>query len=231
MGGIGGQIEGLDADKSCFAMGQSAGGVHEVLPAGEIVARLMAEAHTAISRLSRLDALAPLPRDRRRSEAQRAFPDRGPMRPAPCGPARRTPRPPPDATAPNPLQRQAVIDPRLCAGRGARPASGLRRAGGQYLARPDEPPPPGRETGRRLPPTADGELQRGLHGPPRRVPHLHSQDRRDGTDRRRAGKNLVPSSRVRRIALTHRRGSWTLATSGWSSAKRRLGRAVCFSAS
>ncbi len=61
MGGIGGQIEGLDSDKSCFAMGQSAGGVHEVLPAGEIVARIMAEAHAAIGRLVRLDAESPAP--------------------------------------------------------------------------------------------------------------------------------------------------------------------------
>jgi enoyl-[acyl-carrier protein] reductase II len=59
MGGIGGQLEGLDADKSCFAMGQSAGGVHEVLPAGEIVARIMAEAHAAIGRLKALDAQSP----------------------------------------------------------------------------------------------------------------------------------------------------------------------------
>jgi enoyl-[acyl-carrier protein] reductase II len=59
MGGIGGQIEGLDPDKSCFAMGQSAGGVHEVLPASEIVARIMAEAHAAIGRLARLDAESP----------------------------------------------------------------------------------------------------------------------------------------------------------------------------
>jgi len=59
MGGIGGQVEGLDPDKSCFAMGQSAGGVHEVLPAAEIVARIMAEAHAAIARLGRLDAASP----------------------------------------------------------------------------------------------------------------------------------------------------------------------------
>ncbi|MCI3134686.1 NAD(P)H-dependent flavin oxidoreductase [Phenylobacterium aquaticum] len=56
MGGIGGQIEGLDADKSCFAMGQSAGGVHDVLPAGEIVARIMAEAETAIDKVAKLRA-------------------------------------------------------------------------------------------------------------------------------------------------------------------------------
>ena len=52
MGGIGGQIEGLDADKSCFAMGQSAGGVRDVLPAAEIVARILAEAEAAIDRVS-----------------------------------------------------------------------------------------------------------------------------------------------------------------------------------
>jgi len=56
MGGIGGQIDGLDPDKSCFAMGQSAGGVHDVLPAAEIVARIMAEADAAIARLETLRA-------------------------------------------------------------------------------------------------------------------------------------------------------------------------------
>jgi enoyl-[acyl-carrier protein] reductase II len=54
MGGIGGQIEGLDPDKSCFAMGQSAGGVHDVPPAGEIVRRIMAEAEAAIERTAKL---------------------------------------------------------------------------------------------------------------------------------------------------------------------------------
>jgi enoyl-[acyl-carrier protein] reductase II len=54
MGGIGGQLDGLDADKSCFAMGQSAGGVRDVLPAGEIVRRLLAEADAAIGRLQTL---------------------------------------------------------------------------------------------------------------------------------------------------------------------------------
>jgi enoyl-[acyl-carrier protein] reductase II len=54
MGGIGGQVEGLDPDRSCFAMGQSAGGVHDVLPAGEIVARIMAEAEDAIARMAAL---------------------------------------------------------------------------------------------------------------------------------------------------------------------------------
>lgn len=54
MGGIGGQIEGLDPDKSCFAMGQSAGGIHDVAPAGEIVRRIMSEAEAAIDRVSGL---------------------------------------------------------------------------------------------------------------------------------------------------------------------------------
>jgi enoyl-[acyl-carrier protein] reductase II len=56
MGGIGGQIEGLDADSSAFAMGQSAGGVHDVAPAGEIVRRIMAEAEAAIDRVAALRA-------------------------------------------------------------------------------------------------------------------------------------------------------------------------------
>jgi enoyl-[acyl-carrier protein] reductase II len=50
LGGIGGQIEGLDPDKSCFAMGQSAGGVHDVLPAAQIVAQIMAQAEDALRR-------------------------------------------------------------------------------------------------------------------------------------------------------------------------------------
>ncbi|HEV2533193.1 nitronate monooxygenase family protein [Phenylobacterium sp.] len=50
MGGIGGQIEGLDVDRSAFAMGQSAGGIHDVLPAGEIVKRIMAEAEAALDK-------------------------------------------------------------------------------------------------------------------------------------------------------------------------------------
>ncbi|AWM76712.1 NAD(P)H-dependent flavin oxidoreductase [Phenylobacterium parvum] len=56
MGGIGGQIEGLDPDRSCFAMGQSAGGVHEVLPAAEIVAQMVSGAEAAIDRMTALRA-------------------------------------------------------------------------------------------------------------------------------------------------------------------------------
>ncbi len=59
MGGIGGQIEGLDPDKSCFAMGQSAGGVHDAPPAAEIVARLMAEAEATIDRMAKLRGKVP----------------------------------------------------------------------------------------------------------------------------------------------------------------------------
>jgi len=54
LGGIAGQIDGLELDKSCFAMGQSAGGIHKVLPAGDIVRQIMAEAETTLTRLSRL---------------------------------------------------------------------------------------------------------------------------------------------------------------------------------
>jgi enoyl-[acyl-carrier protein] reductase II len=54
MGGIGGQLDGLDETKSCFAMGQSAGGVRDVLPAGDIVRRIMAEAEDALAKAVRL---------------------------------------------------------------------------------------------------------------------------------------------------------------------------------
>lgn len=59
IGGIGGQMEGLDADRSCFAMGQSAGGVRSVKPAGDIVADIMAEAHASIARMAALQARSP----------------------------------------------------------------------------------------------------------------------------------------------------------------------------
>ncbi len=59
MGGIGGQIEDLDPDKSAFAMGQGCGGINDVLPAGEIVKRIMAEAHDSIARLAKLQAKSP----------------------------------------------------------------------------------------------------------------------------------------------------------------------------
>lgn len=61
MGGIGGQVEGLDPDRSCFAMGQSAGGVHDVPPAGEIVRRIVEEAEAAIDRVAALKARTPHP--------------------------------------------------------------------------------------------------------------------------------------------------------------------------
>lgn len=56
IGGIGGITDEakLDPDKSCFAMGQSAGGVHEVLPVADIVDNIMREAEAAIEGMSRL---------------------------------------------------------------------------------------------------------------------------------------------------------------------------------
>jgi enoyl-[acyl-carrier protein] reductase II len=44
----------LDADKSCFAMGQSAGGVKDVLPVADIVNNLVSEAEASIKRVSGL---------------------------------------------------------------------------------------------------------------------------------------------------------------------------------
>ncbi|MCR9223452.1 MAG: nitronate monooxygenase [Hyphomonas sp.] len=56
LGGIGGVTDEtrLDVGKSCFAMGQSAGGVQDVLPVQEIVDRIMSEAEAAIGRIAAL---------------------------------------------------------------------------------------------------------------------------------------------------------------------------------
>ena len=56
IGGIGGVTDEarLDGAKSCFAMGQSAGGVKDILPVKEIVDRIMDEAEAAITRVAGL---------------------------------------------------------------------------------------------------------------------------------------------------------------------------------
>ena len=54
MGGIGGQLEGLDKSKSCFAMGQGAGAIKDAPPAGDIVRRMVAEAEAVIARIAKL---------------------------------------------------------------------------------------------------------------------------------------------------------------------------------
>ncbi|HCE22344.1 MAG TPA: nitronate monooxygenase [Hyphomonas sp.] len=56
IGGIGGITDEakLDAETSCFAMGQSAGGVREVKPVAEIVADIMRDAESAIDRMASL---------------------------------------------------------------------------------------------------------------------------------------------------------------------------------
>ena len=54
MGGIGGQIEGLSRERSAFAMGQGAGGVHAVKPAGDIVREIAEEAEAVIARMAKL---------------------------------------------------------------------------------------------------------------------------------------------------------------------------------
>ena len=58
MGGIGGQIEGLTRERSAFAMGQGAGGIHDVKTAGEIVRDIAAEAEAVIARMVKLTARA-----------------------------------------------------------------------------------------------------------------------------------------------------------------------------
>lgn len=56
LGGIAGVVDEarLDADKSCFAMGQSAGGVGEILPVADIVGNIVREAEAVIEGLSTL---------------------------------------------------------------------------------------------------------------------------------------------------------------------------------
>ena len=56
IGGIGGVTDEarLDSTKSCFAMGQSAGGVKDILPVKDIVDRIIDEAETAIGKVSAL---------------------------------------------------------------------------------------------------------------------------------------------------------------------------------
>lgn len=56
IGGIGGVVDEarLDPDRSCFAMGQSAGGITEVLSVADIVDNVMREAEAAIEGVARL---------------------------------------------------------------------------------------------------------------------------------------------------------------------------------
>lgn len=56
IGGIGGIVDEarIDPNRSCFAMGQSAGGVDEILPVADIVDNIMREAEAAIEGVSRL---------------------------------------------------------------------------------------------------------------------------------------------------------------------------------
>jgi enoyl-[acyl-carrier protein] reductase II len=56
MGGIGGQVEGLERERSAFAMGQGAGAIHEVLPCAEIIRRVMSEAEKIIGKMSAMRA-------------------------------------------------------------------------------------------------------------------------------------------------------------------------------
>ena len=61
IGGIGGITDEakLNTDTSCFAMGQSAGGVRKVQPVAEIVADIMRDAEASIERMNGLRLRAP----------------------------------------------------------------------------------------------------------------------------------------------------------------------------
>lgn len=45
---------GIDPDKECYAAGQGIGGIHEIVPAGELVARFVDEAERELARLGSL---------------------------------------------------------------------------------------------------------------------------------------------------------------------------------
>ena len=52
LGPIAGVIDNVNPATQCLAVGQGGGAIHEVLPAGEIVRRTLAEAHTTLARLA-----------------------------------------------------------------------------------------------------------------------------------------------------------------------------------
>lgn len=54
MGGIGGQIEGLDINRSAFAMGQGSGAISDVKPAREIIRQMTAEAEEVIAKMAKM---------------------------------------------------------------------------------------------------------------------------------------------------------------------------------
>jgi enoyl-[acyl-carrier protein] reductase II len=54
MGGIGGQLDGLDHNRSAFAMGQGAGSIDDVTSAREIIDEMIAEAERVIVQMSKL---------------------------------------------------------------------------------------------------------------------------------------------------------------------------------
>ncbi|MEQ1752874.1 MAG: nitronate monooxygenase family protein [Micropepsaceae bacterium] len=54
MGGIGGQIEGLDKNRSAFALGQGSGAIHAVQTCAEIIQSIMKDAESTIARMAAL---------------------------------------------------------------------------------------------------------------------------------------------------------------------------------
>jgi len=50
----------VDPERTCMPAGQGAGAIHEVLPAGEIVRRVVAEAEATLARLGALVPSAPV---------------------------------------------------------------------------------------------------------------------------------------------------------------------------
>ena len=50
------QTAGVDPDKECYPAGQGVGAIHDVVPAGELVHRIVAESEEALERVAPLRA-------------------------------------------------------------------------------------------------------------------------------------------------------------------------------
>ena len=70
MKGLSGVLERFDTERDCMAAGQSAGAIHDILPAADIVANMVSEAEETIRRLSSIAAGSYVPSARQGSRVQ-----------------------------------------------------------------------------------------------------------------------------------------------------------------
>jgi enoyl-[acyl-carrier protein] reductase II len=46
------ETQGVDPDRECYPAGQGVGAIHELVPAGDVVRRIVAEAEAALDRMA-----------------------------------------------------------------------------------------------------------------------------------------------------------------------------------